>query len=247
MENMYDNELKLFQKGKNSIWTDEHISKTILDAHLDETNDAASRKHERRMDIVNWINKKIKQNSKIIDFGCGPGLFAYEFGKLEHNVLGIDYNKISIDFANENKTIKNFVEYKYCNYLKDTINGKFNVAIIIYFDFGVLNPDEQNLFLQKINKLLDDDGIFIFDIYGKTVMENKQDSRSWSISQGNDFWSKEPYLLMEETKVFKNENKWADRYYWIDQKSGKIKEFINWNQCYDESTINKLLLENGFE
>jgi len=67
---MYNNELKLFQRGNDSIWTDEHVSKTMLEAHLDESNDAASRRHERRIDIVNWINKKTKQNSKIIDFGC---------------------------------------------------------------------------------------------------------------------------------------------------------------------------------
>jgi len=52
---------------------------------------------------------------------------------------------------------------------------------------------------------------------------------------------------MEETKIFSNENRWADRYYLIDQKNGKIKEFITWDQCYDENAINKLLLENGFE
>jgi len=176
-----------------------------------------------------------------------PGLYAYELGKLGHNVLGIDFNKESINYANEKKVIKDLVEYKYGNYLEIPINGKFNTAIIIYFDFSVLLPDEQKLFLQNLNKLLEDDGLFIFDIYGKTIMENKQDSRSWYISQGNDFWSKEPYLLLEETKVFKNENRWAERYFLIDQKTGKIKEYINWNQCFDEDTINKYLLENGFE
>jgi hypothetical protein len=50
---MYDNELKLFQKSNEAIWTDEHISKFLLDAHLDETHDAASRKSDKRISIVN--------------------------------------------------------------------------------------------------------------------------------------------------------------------------------------------------
>jgi 2-polyprenyl-3-methyl-5-hydroxy-6-metoxy-1,4-benzoquinol methylase len=87
-----------------------------LDAHLDESNDAASRKPERRVDIVNWINKKVSQNSKIIDLGCGPGLYTYELGKLGHNVLGVDFNKKSINYAQKYKCINNILEYKYCNY-----------------------------------------------------------------------------------------------------------------------------------
>jgi SAM-dependent methyltransferase len=244
---MYINELGLFQRSNESIWTDEHINKALLDAHLDNSNDAASRKPDRIQNIINWINNKLKKNSRIIDFGCGPGLYAYELGKLGHNVLGIDFNKESINYANENKTIKGLVEYKYSNYLKDKISGKYNAAMIIYFDFGTLIPIEQNIFLQNLYNILEDDGIFIFDIYGKSVIENKSEKRSWEISGGNDFWSKDPYILMEEIKIFKNENREGNRYYLIDQNNGKIKEFIMWEQYYDENIINELLFENGFE
>ena len=62
---MYNNVLELFQRSNEAIWTDEHISKALLDAHLDESTDAASRKQERRTDIINWIKKilnKIQNN-----------------------------------------------------------------------------------------------------------------------------------------------------------------------------------------
>ena len=243
---MYSNELELFQRSNEAIWTDEHISKSLLDAHLDESNDAASRKSERRIDIVNWINKNTNQNSKIIDFGCGPGLYAYELGKMGHKVLGIDFNKVSFNYANENKTIKDLVEYRYCNYLKDSINGKYNVAMMIYCDFGALTPNEQKLLLEKISNILDDNGIFIFDVFGKSVLENQTEYRNWNISQGNDFWSKEPYLLMVEEKIFQKENSRGKRYYIIDPQNGKIKEFIIWDQYYDNESITKLMDQNGF-
>jgi len=243
---MYKNVLELFQRSNEAIWTDEHISKALLDTHLDESTDAASRKQERRTDIINWINKNIKQNSKIIDLGCGPGLYANELGKIGHNVMGIDFNKKSINYANENKTIKDLVEYKYCNYLKDIITGKYDVAMMIYCDFGALIPNEQKLLLEKISNILDENGIFVFDVFGKSVLENENEYRNWNISQGNDFWSKEPYLIMEEKKIFKNENTRGERYYLIDQKNEKIKEFIMWDQYYDNESITKLLEENGF-
>ena len=94
---------------------------------------------------------------------------------------------------------------------------------------------------------MEDDGIFIFDYWEKNVLNNKNEKRSWSISEGNDFWSNEPYLLMEEVKIFKNEYTEGNGYYLINQLNGKIKEYIIWEQYYDEDIIKSLMTENGFE
>jgi len=244
---MYNNELKLFQRSKDGLWTDNHIGNSMLDAHLDERYDAASRTIQKRMEIINWININIKPQSKIIDLGCGPGLYAHELGKLGHNVLGIDFNKTSIDYARENKSIKGVVEYKYCNYLQDSIEGKYNAAMMIYCDFGALIPDEQKLLLNRLDNILENDGIFIFDVFAKEEMRKQNEKRNWYISQGEDFWSKEPYFYMEEKKIFENENTLGTRHYLVNQMNHEIKEFILWDQYYDEVSIKKLMSENGFE
>jgi len=244
---MYNNELKLFQRSGEGLWTDKHISNSMLDAHLDETFDGASRTIQKRTEIINWINNNIKPQSKIIDLGCGPGLYAYELGKLGHNVLGIDINKASVDYARENKSIKGIVEYKYCNYLQDTIEGKYNAAMMIYCDFGALIPDEQKILLNKLGNILEDDGIFIFDVFGKEELGKQEEKRNWYISSGGDFWSKEPYFYMEETKIFENENTLGKRHFLVNQMNNEIKEFILWDQYYDEVSIRKLMSENGFE
>jgi SAM-dependent methyltransferase len=244
---MYINELELFQRSNETIWTDEHINKSLLKAHLDESTDGASRKSETRTKIVNWINQKIEPNSKIIDLGCGPGLYSYELASLGHKIMGIDFNKASYNYANDNKTIRGLIEYKYGNYLKDKIIGKYNIAMMIYCDFGALVPNEQIFLLKMLKNILKDDGIWIFDIFGISVMEKIQGKRYWNISEGNDFWSIKPYFSLEETKVFKTNNAIGTRYYLVDQKTGKIKEYILWDQYYDENSIQKLMFENGFE
>lgn len=244
---MFDAELKLFQRSNEAIWTDEHISKSLLEAHIDESHDAASRTSPKRTEIINWINNNVKSHSKIIDLGCGPGLYAYELGRLGHKVLGVDFNKESINYAQENKRINDSIEYKYCNYLKDTFDGKYNAALMIYCDFGALVPDEQKLLLEKIYDLLEDDGIFFFDALGKEEIKNQKEKKSWYISRGEDFWSKEPYFCMEESKLFVKESALGRRYYIVNQLNGKVKEYIMWDQYYDENSIKKLLSENGFK
>jgi SAM-dependent methyltransferase len=243
---MYNNELKLFQKCNESIWTDEHICKTLLEAQLDEYNNAGSRKPENRKIIVDWINNQIKSSSKIIDLGCGPGLYSYELGKLGHSVLGIDFNKASFEYATKYKTVGNLIEYRHLNYIRDSFSGKFNLAMVIFCDFSALIPEDQEIFLNKIKNILINDGIFIFDVFGLSVMETIQEKRNWSISHGNDFWSREPYILNTEIKKFADVNTIGTRHYIINQNTGKIKEFILWDQYYSENSITKLMEDNGF-
>ncbi|MDR0374285.1 MAG: class I SAM-dependent methyltransferase, partial [Treponema sp.] len=214
---MFQEEFKLFQRSNETIWTDEYISKRLLDAHLDESFDGGSRRKDSREKIINWVNNNINKNSKIIDLGCGPGLYSYELGRIGHKVLGIDFNKESINYANKNKRIKNYVEYKYGNYLKENFEGTYDAALMIYCDFGALIPNEQKILLEKIKEVLMDNGSFIFDVFCYEYKRDKKEHRNWNISQGNDFWNKEPYILLEETKIFEKEGVIGTRYYLIDQ------------------------------
>jgi SAM-dependent methyltransferase len=244
---MFRKELELFQRSKETIWTDKYISKNLLASHLDESSDGASRVNDSRIKIINWIKNKIGKNSKVIDLGCGPGLYSYELGKTGHKVFGIDSNKESINYAQKNKYIKNYIEYKYGNYLLDNFEIIYDAALMIYCDFGALIHSEQKKLLKKIRKGLSNKGLFIFDVFGNDFRKNKKEYKNWSISSGNDFWNKNPYILLEEQKLFDTENTIGRRYYVIEQKTGKIKEYILWDQYYDENNIKKLLEDSKFK
>jgi hypothetical protein len=65
------------------------------------------------------------------------------------------------------------------------------------------------------------------------------------VSNGKDFWNETPYILLEETKIFGNVI--GTMNYLIDQKTGKIKEYILWDQCYEENEIRRLMENNGLK
>ncbi len=244
---MFGRELELFQRNETSIWTDEYISKELLKCHLDETTEGASRSAQKRNKIVDFINQSIKPHSKILDLGCGPGLMDAELAKLGHKVLGADFNIESINYANKNMKLSG-TKYLYKNYLTEDFDGKYDVILMIYCDFGALIPSEQKILLKKIHNLLTDDGVFIFDVFETSCTHKPlQNSTKWSFSNGNDFWCKEPYLLLEEVKVFDGQNAVGERYFVIEQGSFKQKEFILWNQYYTKTTICNLLSENKFK
>lgn len=246
MHTLFSQKLELFQRSENSIWTDEHISKELLKCHLDDSTDGASRRLEKRNKILDFINRSIGKNSKILDLGCGPGLLDFELSKSGHDILGIDFNIESINYAVKNKKSNN-IRYKYENYLKIKFPEKYDTVIMIYCDFGALIPSEQKVLLKSIYNSLKSDGVFIFDIFKPDLKTLKKEVNCWSISGGNDFWCKNPYLFLQEVKTFDEASAIGERYFVIDQKKHNIKEFILWNQYYTVESIKKLMSENNFE
>ena len=90
----------------------------MLEAHLNPTWDAASRRPEIIDKTVAWIDKNyLKKSSTILDLGCGPGLYAERLAECGHLVTAIDFSKRSIDYAiernNENKLNINYLNQNY--------------------------------------------------------------------------------------------------------------------------------------
>ena len=67
----------LYTKGTSVMWTDEYISRQLLDIHLNKEVDLGSRKEETIKSTVEWILENVdKEQLNILDMGCGPGLYT---------------------------------------------------------------------------------------------------------------------------------------------------------------------------
>lgn len=53
-----------------------YIAKNMLAAHLDLNNDAASRNLKTIKKTIRWIETKIPKKGRVLDLGCGPGLYS---------------------------------------------------------------------------------------------------------------------------------------------------------------------------
>lgn len=102
------------------FWEDEHISKFMLEAHLNPDIGAASRQHAFISASARWIGDVVgdARPLSLLDLGCGAGLYAQAFAAMGLWVTGIDFAKRSIDYAKEQAALKNMEIAYYCkNYL----------------------------------------------------------------------------------------------------------------------------------
>ena len=66
----------LWQRSPAPFWDDGHISKGMLEAHLNPELDAASRPLATIDRSVKWLTSMIPAGGEILDLGCGPGLYT---------------------------------------------------------------------------------------------------------------------------------------------------------------------------
>lgn len=243
---MLNNELELYQRSSNSIWSDVHISKNMLSAHLNFDNDAASRNIKTIENTIDWLTDKISEGGKILDLGCGPGLYSSILSKKGYSVTGVDISKRSISYA-RNKAVENNlqIDYRCMNYIEEDIGMGYDAVICIYCDFGALIPEEQSILLKKVYRGLLDYGVFIFDVFKPGLCDIKEEYRDWKYIDGESFWSEDPHFLLEESKHFIDHKTWGSRTVVIKERQ-ESKEFITWDNYYTEDDIEKVLYNEGF-
>lgn len=188
----------LYTPGTGSLWDDEHISKGMLEAHLNPDWDAATRKHAFVDQSVRWIAQVAPpiQFRCLLDLGCGPGLYAERFSKAGYSVTGIDYSKRSIAYAEEAAArSQSEVAYRYQNYFTMDFSEQFDVITLIYCDYAVPSACERLNLLQKAYRALKPGGRFIFDVF--TPRMRKEESHTWGYHEQGGFYSAQPHLCLE--------------------------------------------------
>jgi len=158
-----------------SIWTDKFINPQMNEAHLNPTNDAASYRPERREKICSYLISKLNLNkgTKLLDLGCGPGLYAQRFAQAGVSVTGIDMSEYSINYA-RSQAEKSGLEITYI--LQDYrepfgVNG-FDAVVIISEDYGVLSYADRLKFLGNVFSSLRPGGKFAFDVASSELPTN---------------------------------------------------------------------------
>jgi 2-polyprenyl-3-methyl-5-hydroxy-6-metoxy-1,4-benzoquinol methylase len=234
--------------GTDSIWIDPHVSRNLLAAHLDESTDAASRKLPAREATLEWIEGHAagRPSARILDLGCGPGLYAEALARAGHSVTGIDFNPASIEYARDSADKKGLaIDYRYGSYLELPYPEGLAAAIMIFCDFGALDDAGRRLVLRKLKASLAPGGLFLFDVCGPRVADSFVPGRKWSAQEGG-FWAEGPHLLLEEQFLF-SEARSITRQYLVIDGEGRARLFRNHDSWFDEDSLKELLASEGFE
>lgn len=239
---------KLYEKGTSLMWNDEHISKQLLNIHLNANIDLGSRKKSTIKKTAKWILETQKQKGKlsILDLGCGPGLYTEIFAEKGHVVTGVDISKNSIEYAKKSAKGKKLdANYINANYLEINLESdKYDLVILIYTDLGVLIPREREYLLKMVYRVLKKGGTFIFDVLKDIDIEKKTSPKTWEANISG-FWRESPYLALSDSFLYQEEKVILFQHTIIGAV-GNIETYLFWTHFFSQNDVRKILEPHNF-
>lgn len=232
----------------SELWTDEYTSEQMLAYHLNGDIDVSSRSTAFIDKSVAWLASRfnIGNGSRIIDFGCGPGLYTSRLAKLGATVSGVDFSTRSINYARERTDQDRLqVDYHNADYLQFQPDGKFDLVIMIMCDFCALSPAQRTLMLQKFSQILRPDGRIVLDVYSYRAFGQREESSSYEKNLLNGFWSPKPYYGFLNTFKYESEKVVLDKYTIIE--SDRMRQIYNWIQYCSVEVIEQEFTSSGLE
>jgi len=238
---------QIYAEGNAVMWTDDHISKQLLDVHLNPDIDLASRRRASIESTVDWIlNSANMEKMSILDLGCGPGLYAELMAERGHKVTGVDFSKNSIEYARNEAIKKNLdIEYVNRNYLELCEENKYDLVMMVFTDFGVLIPEARKILLQNVYRALKPGGIFIFDVLSDKDIEMKVAAKSWGMEE-RGFWKDKPHLILSDSFYYPKNKVILYQHIVIDH-SDNLDIYRFWAHFFTSDDLRKVLGQEGFE
>ena len=230
----------------SDLWTDEYTSKQMLSFHLNEKVDISSRNAAFIERSVEWIASRfnVEAGTKIADFGCGPGLYTTRLAKKQADVIGIDFSKRSLEYAqgiSEKKGLS--IRYIHQNYLDFETDDRFHLILMIMCDFCALSPPQRKNILTKFHTLLEPDGYVLLDVYSLNAFEEREEIARYETNILDGFWSPNKYYGFLNTFKYEMEKVVLDKYTLIE--ANRNRTIYNWLQYFSPEVLEKEVMECG--
>lgn len=230
----------LYEKTREKFWNDPHISKGMLQTHLDPDTDAASRNPEFIDISAKWISSLLPHGAKLLDIGCGPGLYAKRFCESGLCVTGLDFSERSIAYAKE-QDLKS--EYVLNDYLQMDYNNEFDMITLIWCDYGALVPDDRHELLDRVYRALKPGGSFLLDVFTPARNFGRKEYTSWEVRAQGGFWSPRPHICLNAEYHYGER---IDLSRTVVIEDGSIRCYNIWNTCFTKESMSEEIKQHGF-
>ncbi|MHC4207581.1 MAG: class I SAM-dependent methyltransferase [Planctomycetota bacterium] len=230
-------------------WDDPDFSRRMLAEHLSQEHDLASRKQDMIRKQAQWIHEYICNSTpaKLLDIGCGPGLYIEQFAAMNYNCCGIDFSPASIEYAmnrlgDKAKLIKGDIR-------SVDFGGGYDLAMMVFGEFNVFSPDECRRILKKTLEALSPGGKLLLEAHTFEAVERIG-------SAPNSWYKSSPGLLglfSDEAHICLIENHWLDKqqtalqqFHVLDAVDGTVKSYRSTTKAWTNDQYKQLLTEAGF-
>ena len=238
----------IWSEGYKIPWNDSDFSRRMLKEHLSQRHDLASRRNEWIDKQVAWIHEHLLRAhpSRILDLGCGPGLYAHRLAKLGHDYRGIDFGPASIEYAQQHRP-----EASRCDFILGDIRhveflGPYDLVMILYGEFNVFSPAEALAILNKVRASLSPQGRLIVEVQSASAIEAVGRGEPTEQQLESGLFSDHPHRYRTENKWLPDEQVTIQTFIITDANDGQTRVYRSTTKAWPDDELASALAAAGF-
>lgn len=236
-------------EGENIPWDEPAFSARMLREHLSQAHDAASRREETIERQVAWIHGMLLggRETRVLDLGCGPGLYASRLARLGRTCVGMDYSSASIAYARERAAEAGLA----CRYeLRDIHGGGYGagygLAMLIYGELNVFPRETAAGILRGMHAALAEGGMLLLEAHTLAAAREMGERGPGWYAAGRGLFGDASYVCLTEHFWHTAIEAATTRYYVVDAATAAVTPYAQTMQGYSEEEYGALLEACGF-
>ncbi|MCH4535939.1 class I SAM-dependent methyltransferase [Staphylococcus hominis] len=243
----YIKDYEPFEPSSHNIWTEPTFSDFVLKSYTDPSIPGGGQNKEEITRTISQLMKHIDSpnNLTLLDIGCGPGIHCEYLNNKGFKVTGVDISDKAIELARKRAQDKNInIEYVCDDIFKFKNIKKYDVIIILYKTYATFSDDERKTLLNKVDDLLSDNGLLLFDVPLIEEFKNYNEINVWTTLKGNNIITKQSTLNLVSIKKYPNNILLSNTIYLTEHND--IFSFNDWLKFYSENEIKREITESNF-
>jgi SAM-dependent methyltransferase len=238
-----------WSEGEKIPWNDPDFSRRMLREHLTQKHDAASRRTRIIARHVDWIHAAVlrARPARILDLGCGPGLYTSRLARLGHTCLGIDFSPASIAYAVEQAEKEALpIVYRLEDIRQADLGSGYDLVMFIFGEFNVFRPEDARLILKTAHAALKPGGQLLLEVSTFDAVEQLGEQPSMWYSGKSGLFSDRPHFCLMESFWDAARCAATERYIIVDAQTAAVRRYAASTQAYTDEQYRSVLAESGF-
>lgn len=230
-------------EGAKIPWDDAEFSSRMLENHLSQEHDWASRRKNIIRKQTDWLANQLQKPSTILDLGCGPGFYTYNLAELGHQCTGVDFSPAAIKYARQ-QDAGDFLnlEYVLSDIRSYKTEQKFDCIIMTFGEFNVFTRQDASAILKNCSEMLRENGLLVLEAHCfEAVQAIGKAQPTWQ-RHASGLFSDKPHLCLQENSWNASAANALSRYFIVDAASAKVQHYAHFMQAYTHEEYEKMLL-----
>ncbi len=223
---------------KKIPWHDPDFSRRMLQEHLTQDHDAASRRLPIIDEHVDWIHRQVlgAKPASILDLGCGPGLYMDRLTRLGHTCLGIDISPASIEYARR----EHAGTYRLGSIVTEDYGSGYDLVMLVYGELNAFAPEDVKTIVGKAHAALKPGGKLLLEVSHAEALEGYgRQAPSWYAAESGLF-SNKPHLCLQESSF--EASRQMSNYYVLVEGCEEVQTYTVMHQTYTEDAYRQMLV-----